>query len=290
MIKKSSRLIGAHVSMAGGLDRAVERAAKLECNCMQIFSGSPRSWSRVLPSLSEVKKLFSKQQKLSVKSIFTHALYLINLTSDNQELKQKSIESLVHELQFDSLIKGEGVVVHLGSHMGKGWLAVKDDLLETLNHILNRTPSDSTLLIENSAGQKGKIGSDLSEIAWLISSLNSKRVNWCLDTCHAFSAGLPLVPSSSLVDADHPDLVSIIKTLDLDSSLKCIHLNDSKVPLGAGNDRHDNILEGVIPATDLQAFVNHKLLKHIPLITEVPGFDGQGPDLKNINRIKQLLA
>ncbi len=289
MVKKLFRLIGAHVSMVGGLDRAVERAAELGCNCMQIFSGSPRSWARQLPSTVEINKLFSKQRKLGVKSIFTHALYLINLTSDNPELKQKSIQSLVHELQFDSLIKGAGVVVHLGSHTGRGWGAVKDDLLELLGDILDRTPIDSTLLIENSAGQKGKIGSDLAEIAWLISSLNSSRVGWCLDSCHAFAAGLPLVVDSGLVDADHPDLISLIQANHLDNSLRCIHLNDSKVVFGAGNDRHDNILEGHIPEADLRSFVNHKLLTHLPLITEVPGFDGGGPDLANIKRIKDLV-
>lgn len=288
--KKSKRMIGAHVSMAGGLDKAVRRATDIGCNCMQIFSGSPRSWSRRLPTENDIGKLFSEKKKLDFKSIFTHALYLINLASPDNELKQKSINSLIHELKFDSLINGSGVVVHLGSHLGKGWDNVKDQLLLTLKEILEKAPLDSTLLIENSAGQKGKIASNLDEIRWLIENLDDKRVGWCVDTCHAFAAGYSLVASSSFSDNNHPDLLTEINRLNLFKTLKCIHVNDSQVEFAAGNDRHDNVGEGKIPLQDLKEFLNHLDIKKIPLITEVPGFDNKGPDLKNILRIKKLIG
>ncbi len=286
---KTKRLIGAHVSMAGGLDKAVQRAAEIECNCMQIFSGSPRSWSRKLPEQDDLNKLFSEKEKLGIESTFTHALYLINLASPNDDLRQKSKNSLSHELKFDSLIKGSGVVVHLGSHLGKGWEATKDSLLKTLRDILSKAPLNSTLLIENSAGQKGKIASSIEEISWLLEELNDERVGWCVDTCHAFAAGYPLVPSSKFVDEKHPDLLSEIMRLKLVDSLKCVHLNDSKVEFDSGNDRHDNIGEGMIPPQDIKRFLHSSQISNIPIITEVPGFDNKGPDLKNILRIKKII-
>lgn len=286
---KSKRLIGAHVSMAGGLDKAVQRAAKIGCNCMQIFSGSPRSWSRKLPEQNDLNKLFSEKEKLGVESIFTHALYLINLASLNNNLRQMSVGSLINELKFDSLITGSGVMVHLGSHLGKGWETIKDSLLKTLRDILSEAPSNSTLLIENSAGQKGKIASNISEIRWLLEKLNDERVGWCVDTCHAFAAGYPLVSSSKFADERHPDLLSEITRLNLMRSLKCVHLNDSKVEFDSGNDRHDNIGEGMIPSQDIKRFIQNSQISNIPIITEVPGFDNKGPDLKNIFRIKKLI-
>lgn len=286
---KTIKLIGGHVSMAGGLDKAVGRTAKIEGNCMQIFSGSPRSWARTLPTTEELRKLFSEQEKLSVRAIFTHALYLVNLASDKPELVKKSVATLVSDLTFDSLVKGSGVVVHLGSHQGRGWDAVKENLLKKIKKILNETPPNSRLLIENSAGQKGKIASDLNEIKWLLERLNPDRVGWCLDTCHAFAAGYPLSPDSKLSQFNNKhDLLSLISQLDLADSLKCVHVNDSKVAFDSGNDRHDNIGEGEIPQEDLRYFLRHDLTKNVPLITEAPGFDGKGPDVENINRLKKL--
>ncbi len=288
MKNNNSRLIGAHVSMAGGLDKAVKRAASINCNCMQIFSGSPRSWQRSLPTQDELNKLFSIQKELSVSSIFTHALYLVNLASPKPDLLQKSINSLIHDLHFDSLVKGSGVVVHLGSHLGKGWDSIKKQLLVTLQEILKNSPANSTLLIENSAGQKGKIASNLEEISWLLEKLNSSRVGWCVDSCHAFAAGYPLVKKSQYASEHSSDLITEISRLGIKDALKCIHVNDSKVKFNAGNDRHDNIGEGEIPQTDFKQFLQSELCQRIPLITEVPGFDGKGPDLENIKRLKSL--
>ena len=287
--KQGIKLIGGHVSMAGGLDKAVGRAAKIGGNCMQIFSGSPRSWARTLPTTKELEKLFAEQEKLSVKSIFTHALYLVNLVSDKPDLVKKSVATLIFELKFDSLVKGSGVVVHLGSHQGRGWESVREKLLDTIKQILEQTPADSMLLIENSAGQSGKIASDIEEIKWMLQRLDNNRVGWCLDTCHAFAAGYHLVNDSKYAqESKQPDLISLIKEMDLADSLKCIHVNDSKVEFNSGNDRHDNIGEGEIPQKDFEGFLRHKRVRGVPLITEAPGFDGKGPDLENIKRLKKL--
>lgn len=288
---KHVKEIGGHVSVSGGVHLAVERAAEIGGNCMQVFSGSPRSWKRSELKKNDIKKMFAKQQELSVYSIFTHALYLVNLASNNQELVDKSVRSLIFDLKFDSLVKGSGVIVHLGSHQGRGWDTVKSQLVDIIKLILRKTPQDSTLLLENSAGQKGKIASDLTEIKWLFDKINSKRVGWCVDTCHAFAAGYPLVGSSKYTqNSTKDDLVTVIKDLDLLNSLRCLHVNDSKTKFGSGNDRHANIGEGLIPQSDFKQFLNNQLLTDIPIITEVPGLDGKGPDKENIKRIKHLLS
>lgn len=303
----TSRKIGAHVSSVGGHDKAVERAVAIGANCLQVFSGSPRGWRR--PDLTQinVQLIHTKQAELSCTPIFTHALYLINLTADSSLVLEKSVDALKAELQFDSLINGQGVVVHLGSHLGAGWEQVRDDLVKRIDQVLMSTPQNSKLLIENSAGQQGKLCSDLTEVKWLMDKLekegryvSSGRLGWCLDTCHAWAAGYKLgaqPPFSqekddllvSYKNPDRGDLISSLEELNLLSTLQVIHLNDSKDAFRSGRDRHENLGEGKISLSSFKTFVNYSGFKAIPLVTEVPGFDSKGPDVENIVRIKELV-
>ncbi len=276
-----NRKIGAHLSTAGGVDKAVERAHALGANALQVFSGSPRMWRRTPLANIDVQKIWSNQEKYLVKPIFTHALYLVNLASDNQELVEKSTQALIHDLNFDAYIKGAGVVVHLGSHQGRGFAAVKNDLVDRIKVILENTPSSSTFIIENSAGQNGKIASDLTEIKWLVERLKSKRVKWCFDTCHGFAAGKKLVGADSVINE--------MEQLSLLESLACLHVNDSRDQFDSGRDRHANIGEGEIGLETLKGFLNDQRLTMIPIITEVPGADGNGPDEENITRLWKLV-
>lgn len=276
-----NRKIGAHLSTAGGVDKAVERAHALGANALQVFSGSPRMWRRTPLANIDAQKIWSNQEKYLVKPIFTHALYLVNLASNNQELVEKSIQALIHDLNFDAYIKGAGVVVHLGSHQGRGFAAVKNELVKRIKVILANTPSNSTFIIENSAGQNGKIASDLTEIKWLVEQLKSKRVKWCFDTCHGFAAGKKLVGVDSVINE--------IEQFSLLESLACLHVNDSRDPFGSGRDRHANIGEGELGLETLKEFLSDQRLAKIPIITEVPGADGNGPDKENITRLWKLV-
>lgn len=275
----SMRKIGAHLSTTGGVDKAVENAHDMGANCLQVFSGSPRMWRRTSLDKIDAAKIFAAQAKFDVKPIFTHALYLVNLASDKPELVQISTQTLIHDLKFDAHIKGSGVVVHLGSHQGRGFEAVKNQLVTQIKNILANTPADSTFLIENSAGQNGKIASQLEEVRWLLDQVDSPRLGWCFDTCHGFAAGYDL----ATVGAKLTDL-------NLWSTLKVIHINDSRDPFDSGRDRHDNLGEGNIPAESLKTFLTLPPALEIPLITEAPGFDGNGPDAENIARIKALVS
>jgi len=293
-----NRKIGAHVSASGGLFKAIERANEIGANCAQIFSGSPRVWNRKELTLFDTKKMFSKMNELAVNPVFTHSLYLVNLASDKPELVRKSFEALKYDLEFDSLIKGSGIIVHLGSHQGRGWVASREQVAMQITNLLKATPADSTFLIENSAGQNGKLCSDLSEINWLFSRVaelfgvtgfgpgESSRLGWCFDTCHAHAAGYSLGTTSRSLTSKHA--IEEITDLKLWKTLKCIHVNDSRDDFDSGRDRHENLGEGNIPTEDLKYFVNYKEVKETPLLLEVPGFDKNGPDAKNIEYLKKL--
>jgi len=314
------RKIGAHVSASGGIDKAIERAAAIGADCVQVFAGSPRLWKRLPLESVDVDKLFAKCKELSVSPVFTHSLYLVNFASDNSELLAKSIAAVKNDMAFDSLVKGSGVVVHLGSHLGKGWDAVKEQVKQAIITVLNETPADSCLLIENSAGQNGKLCSDLSEIKWLLDEIekdkkyvSTGRLGWCFDTCHGWAAGYwigsdeqwkSFQKSESLVTASEEaaglfpeppanakksyNLYSELDRLYLWKNLKLIHLNDSRDIFNSGRDRHDNIQEGLMYQGMLEYCINYAEIITIPIITEVPGEDGEGPDKINVDRIKKL--
>lgn len=299
------RRIGAHLSTSKGIAETVRAAAEIGANCLQVFSGSPRMWRRTPLDRIDAKAIQKAQEAADVKPIFTHALYLVNLASDNPDIVAHSLETLKHDLTFDAHLGGAGVVVHIGSHQGKGFIAVKDMIASRIQEILRETPEQSHFLIENAAGQQGKIGGDLTEVQWLIQQLKSERVGWCVDTCHAFAAGYAFSNNSSIYQEkeqkentlftdgnstkNSPVLAEEIKKLGLLDSLRVIHVNGSRDPFNSGRDRHANIGEGTIPSAELQIFLNDPAFSAIPLITEVPGIENQGPDAENIARIKELV-
>lgn len=272
------RYIGAHVSASGGLEKAVERAKAIGCNCLQLFSGSPRVWKRKDISEVDVSKMSSLRAELDFGPVFTHSLYLVNLASPNPELLEKSLRVLKYDMAFDSKIGGSGIVVHLGSHMGAGWQAVREGVATAIREIIVESPNDATFLIENSAGQKGKLCSDLSEIAWLIENISSPQLGWCFDTCHAHAAGKSLVT-----------VADEIARFGLWKHLKCIHVNDSRDIFGSGRDRHANLGQGNIAEADFRHFLNLPEVLDIPLVIEVPGLDGNGPDAPNVEVLKSYV-
>jgi len=282
-------IIGAHLSASGGVDKALERAAAIGCGCVQVFSGSPRVWARGDLAKIDTQKIYSKKAELSVAPIFTHALYLLNLASDKPELVTKSVSALVYDLKFDSLVQGAGVIVHLGSHQGRGWGVVREQVATKIAEVLAATPTDSTFLIENSAGQQGKLCSELADIKWLFEQVNSDRLGWCFDTCHGFAAGYSLGEMVGL-SSKPQTAAETITELDLWSKLKLVHVNDSRDPFDSGRDRHANLGEGQIPAADLAYFLSQAVPATVPLILEVPGLDGEGPDAENIQRLTTICS
>lgn len=241
------------------------------------FAGSPRTWSRRLfspTSISQFQKLTTQNH---LTTHFIHALYLVNLGTDNPLLLEKSLQSLLIDMQNGDLLNSSGVIVHLGSHQGRGFDSVSGQVIDSLKFLLDQT-KHVPLLIENSAGEKGKIGK-FSEIGLLFNKIKNSRLGLCLDTAHLFAAGY---------DIGQPDmLINELNNYSLIDKIQCLHLNDSVSSMGSGRDLHANLGEGEIGLPNLKKFINHPSLAHLPLILEVPG-SGSGPDAENISLAKSL--
>lgn len=278
------RRIGGHVSCAGGLLNAVKNTIDIGGNAMQIFAGSPRMWARSLYSPTEANSFKESVLSKDLNPVYIHALYLTNLATDNPEMLEKSEKALITDMTNSAAIGGAGVVLHIGSHQGRGWEHDKMQVITSIQEVLDSTPKESILLLENSAGQNGKIGS-LPQLKDILDAIPIDRLKICLDTAHAFEAGYNFTTREGL----EIWIAEIESTIGLDK-VELLHLNDSKTPLGSGRDNHQNIGDGYIGEEGLRRLINHSKLSHLPLILEVPGLEGTGPDKANIDRVKALLA
>jgi len=279
----TERRVGGHVSCAGGLQNAITNTLAIGGNCLQIFAGSPRMWARSIYPANIAEDFRQQSTIRDLRPIYIHALYLTNLASDNPEMLSKSITALSIDMQNSAEIGGAGVVLHIGSHQGRGWDHDRAQVISAIQEVLDSTPPESILLLENSAGQQGKIGS-LPQLHDLLSTIHDPRLRVCLDTAHAFEAGYNLTTEEGL----EMWITEIEKTIGLDK-VELLHLNDSKTPLGSGRDNHQNIGDGFIGDEGLRNLINHPKLSFLPLILEVPGLDGSGPDRTNIDRVKIMI-
>lgn len=274
--------VGAHVSIAGGLLLALERGETIGARCLQIFSSAPQQWKSSRISLNDCERFRTETQIKDLSPVFVHGTYLINLASDNAYSVEQSKQSLIDDLNFCSRIGATGVIFHFGSHPA-GWEGKKQTVIPLIHDILEKTPSDTLFIIENSAGSGKKIGASLEELSTIVSDVDSPRVKICLDTAHAFAAGYD-IRTNEAVSQFVCDVGKIIGW----KNVLAIHLNDSKVDIGAKNDRHENIGMGKIGLVGFKSLVNHPLVKQVPCILEVPGFENNGPDQKNIEIVTSL--
>lgn len=274
--------VGAHVSSAGGLYNAFDNAVKIGAECFQIFISPPQIWNPINPKPEVVEKYLEKQQGTRLGPNFIHGCYLINLATDNPENLKRGVDWLIYSLKTASDLKLAGTIFHLGSHKGRGFEAVKDQIKNCLNEILDKTPSGTYLILENSAGTA--IGGRLSELGELVQEVRNPRLKVCIDTQHAFASGYDLREKEGV-----GKLVSEIEGLIGLGNLVCFHINDSKTEFASGRDRHENLGEGKIGLEGFRSLVNHPKLKDLPFILEVPGFDDKGPDQKNIDILKSLI-
>ena len=275
--------IGAHVSAAGGLYKSIQRAESIGATAIQIFASSPRCW-RFKPFLEEdVDKFFSFRRESNVSTVVCHGIYLVNL-GGKEELLEKSIQSLTDHLTAAHQIGAKGVVFHSGSHKGVGFEQIFSQATKAIKTVLESTPVDTELIIENCAGMGAQIGASFEEIGAMISEVSDERLKCCIDLQHAFAAGYDIGNSDS-IDQVIEDFDSRIGL----ERLSVIHANDSKVPFASGVDRHENIGEGHIGIEGFKTIVNHPSLKNVPFILEVPGFDGKGPDKRNIDILNGLI-
>jgi deoxyribonuclease IV len=276
-------LIGGHVSTAGGLVRAIERAEERGCETMQIFNQSPRAWRPTGYSDADFATFRERLAPSPVQSVYIHAVYLINVASDDAEVRRKSLASLTHALTVGDAIGANGVIVHPGSGKGQAPGPTFKKLGKAMQAALAATDS-CPLLFENTAGAGFTIGRTFEELARVVEvSGAGERVGVCLDSCHLLASGYEVRDTdafSAVVD-EYDRIVGRER-------LRALHLNDSKVSLGANVDRHANLGDGELGEEGIRVFLGEPRFQGLPVLIEVPGPDGHGPDKGQIDIAKRL--
>lgn len=279
-------LLGAHMSIAGGVDLAPLRGQQVGCQTIQLFTKSSNQWrARSLPA-DEIDRFHANLQAAAIVQTVAHGAYLINLASTDPALHQKSMAACLEELERTEALGIPYLVIHPGAHMGAGEEAGLQQVANSIRELLKRTKGYRVrVVLETTAGQGTTLGHRFEQIALLLNQIDlSERTGVCLDTCHLFAAGY---------DIRTPDgYANVLKLFDQVvgiSSLKVIHLNDCKKELGCRVDRHEHIGKGAIGLDAFRCLVTDPRLRGIPMIIETPK-DGDfiTADCRNLKTLRDL--
>ncbi len=278
-------LFGAHVSSSGGIWRAIDRAEEMGCEAVQVFTQSPRMWRPTVHTPEDCERFRSRRGDSPIDAVVCHALYLVNLAAADRSVHDRSVTAMRASLETASAIGADAVVFHVGSHVGDGLEAGLARTLPPLRELLDLTSDDLWLCLENCAGQGGTIGRSVDELGILFDALDRHpRLGICLDSCHWFAAGVDVTDQRVLDRAvSHLDA-----RIGLDR-LRCLHVNDSKAPLGSNRDRHDSLGRGLM-GERIGTFLAHPAFQHLPAILETPGPAGRGPDAAEVQLARDLHA
>jgi deoxyribonuclease-4 len=226
-----------------------------------------------------------RRAEAGIGAVLAHAVYLINLASPEDELYEKSVATLVETMRVACAIEADGVVIHVGSHLGAGFDAGLERAAPGIERALEHCSDTTWLLLENSAGTGGTIGRSVDELAALYDRLGAhSRLGICLDSCHLWVSGVD-VTDQAVLDALLDDVDARI---GLDR-LRALHVNDARDGLGANRDRHANVGEGLL-GDELGVFLGNPRLQGLPAVLEVPGPDNHGPDAEEIRKLRKLHA
>ena len=275
--------VGAHVSASGRLDKAIDRAKEIGAETIQIFCSSPRGWAfkPILPEHASAFRERARQE--NIHPTFLHGIYLVNIGSQDPDSLRKGVQSLINHMHVAHDIGASGVIFHAGSHKGVGFDGVLRQAVESLRRVLDNSPQDTWLIIENSAGMGQHIGATFGEIGRMLQELADPRVKVCLDTQHCFAAGYDMIHAKGIERA--------MEEFDREvgfQHLVAVHANDSKKELGSGVDRHENLGQGYMGLEGFEVIMAHPAFRDVPFLLEVPGIEGQGPDKANVDILKQL--
>jgi len=278
-------LLGAHVSTSGGIHTAIDRIEAMGGEAVQIFTQSPRTWRPTNHDPANFERFKERRTEAGIGGVVCHALYLVNLAAPDDEIYEKSVATLVNTVDVGCAIDADGVVFHVGSHLGAGFETGLERVVPALERALERCSDTTWLLLENSAGAGGTMGRSVDELAVLVERLGGHpRLGLCLDSCHLWVSGVDVTDRKTL-DALLEDVDARI---GLDR-LRALHVNDAAAPLGSNRDRHANIGEGLL-GDKLGVFLADPRLQGLPALLEVPGKDGKGPDADEIQKLKDLHA
>jgi len=277
--------LGAHVSTSGGIHTAIDRIEDFGGDCVQIFTQSPRTWRPTNHDPANFERFKQRREEAGIGAVVCHALYLINLASPDETIYEKSVAALENTVDVACAIDADGVVFHVGSHLGSGFEAGLERAVPALREALKRCSETTWLLMEDSAGAGGTMGRSIEELAALFDALDRhERLGICLDSCHLYVSGYDITKKAELDRV----LRDVDKQIGLDR-LRALHVNDAQAPLGSNRDRHANIDEGVL-GEELGVFLAHTKLQKLPAFLEVPGKDGHGPDADEVRKLKELHA
>src|SRR5215213_2693936 len=275
-----SMLVGGHISASGGLVAAHSRAAEMGCDAMQIFNQSPRMWRPTAWKDDDIAEFRSLMEDGPIRSVVIHASYLINLASSDKEMRQKSLDSMLHALRAGARI-GADVVVHPGSAKKEPVPEALERISAALVELLGET-EDARILLEDTAGAGGTIGRSFEELAALIEgAVGDARIGVCLDCCHLLASGYDIrtIDKLSAVIDEFESVVALDR-------LACVHVNDSQTPVGSNRDRHALLPKGELGREGLAAFLSEPRFEGLPALLE--GGEGQGADAQQVGLAKEL--
>ncbi|MBN1218289.1 MAG: deoxyribonuclease IV [Anaerolineae bacterium] len=280
-------LLGAHLSTAGGVDQAFDRAEALDCTAFQIFTKSNRQWRAKPLDPQAIERYHQRQAETGIAPVVCHASYLLNIGTMDDKLWQKSVDALVVELERCELLKIPYLVLHPGAHLNAGIEAGIARVVQGLDMVHKRLPDHRVkIALEITAGQGSALGSTFEEIAQMLTGCRqSERLAVCFDTCHALAAGYEF----RTPDAYQALLVEFNRVIGLDK-LKVIHFNDSEKDLGSHVDRHAHIGEGCIGLKPFGYFLNDARFEEVPFLLETPKDNDPEDDIRNLARLRGLLG
>lgn len=285
--KLTSRRIGIHTSTSGGVETSAERAYRLGCNTVQIFSSSPRMWKPYQLAKTQCEEMLRLREKYGISPLVIHTSYLLNLASSTAEFLSKSIQAFRGEVERALALGAQYLVLHPGSHRNlsrEAGLKLAAESIATSTNGLDMETCGFKVLIENSAGAEFSLGSSFEQVAELLEKLRPVLpIAACIDTCHTHVAGYDIVSpegyDQTLQHLDH--------TVGLKNVLVW-HCNDAKAACGSKLDRHQHIGEGSIGIETFRRLVNDRRTAHSAFIAETP-IDNPGDDQKSVDALKALV-
>ncbi len=281
-----SPLIGAHMSISGGVFNAPLYGHEVGCSTIQIFTKNNNQWKAKDLTAEEVKKFFENQEKTGIRPVVGHDGYLINLASPREDLYRRSLQAMLVELERAELLRLPYLVIHPGSHVGSGEEEGIGRIISSINWLHQRTKGHRVMiLLETTAGQGSAIGYRFEHLAEIIEGVkDGRRLGVCYDTCHAFAAGYD-IRTKKVYQATFREFDTVIGL----SRLKVIHLNDSKKDLASRVDRHQHVGKGRIGLEGFRLLMNDTRWEDVPKILETPKEEGTEKDLKNLGTLRSLI-
>jgi deoxyribonuclease IV len=276
-------LIGAHVSPAGGLAKAIERGVERGCRSIQIFNQSPRMWRATVYRDEDVAAFRAARDSSPIDAVLIHAVYLLNCASDDPGIRAKSLASLTHSLRAGHAIGASGVVLHPGSAKTGDVGAAIARAGATIREALQESEG-CQLHLENTAGAGGTLGRSFDELAQLLEGAGAgERLGVCLDSCHLLASGYDIRGVAGMTKV----LREASRKLGR-GRVHSLHLNDSQTPLGSNRDRHANLGQGELGEAGCAAFLSAPSLAKLPCILETPGPNRSGPSADEVARAVAL--